>query len=48
MRVVVSEFVSLDEVMEDPGGTRHCEHGGWTFRHAVPELETVGNDELFA
>jgi dihydrofolate reductase len=30
-RVVVSEFVSLDGVMEDPGGAEGTEHGGWTF-----------------
>jgi dihydrofolate reductase len=31
-RVVVSEFVSLDGVMEDPGGAEDFEHGGWTFK----------------
>ena len=31
-RVVVSEFVSLDGVMEDPGGAEGSEHGGWTFQ----------------
>ena len=31
-RVVVSEFVSLDGVMEDPGGAEGFEHGGWTFQ----------------
>jgi dihydrofolate reductase len=30
-RIVVSEFVSLDGVMEDPGGSESFEHGGWTF-----------------
>jgi dihydrofolate reductase len=30
-RIVVSEFVSLDGVMEDPGGAEDFEHGGWTF-----------------
>jgi len=30
-RIVVSEFVSLDGVMEDPGGAEGFEHGGWTF-----------------
>jgi dihydrofolate reductase len=28
---VVTEFVSLDGVMEDPGGAEGYEHGGWTF-----------------
>jgi len=30
-RVVVTEFVSLDGVMEDPGGAEGFEHGGWVF-----------------
>jgi dihydrofolate reductase len=30
-RVVVTEFVSLDGVMEDPGGSEDFEHGGWSF-----------------
>jgi dihydrofolate reductase len=30
-RVVVSEFVSIDGVMEDPGGAENYRHGGWTF-----------------
>jgi dihydrofolate reductase len=30
-RIVVTEFVSLDGVMEDPGGAENFEHGGWTF-----------------
>jgi dihydrofolate reductase len=31
-RIVVSEFVSLDGVMEDPGGSEGGKHGGWTFK----------------
>ena len=31
-RIVVTEFVSLDGVMEDPGGAEGFKHGGWTFR----------------
>ena len=30
-KVVVTEFVSLDGVFEDPGGAEDYEHGGWTF-----------------
>jgi dihydrofolate reductase len=30
-KIVVTEFVSLDGVMEDPGGSEAFEHGGWTF-----------------
>jgi dihydrofolate reductase len=30
-KIVVTEFVSLDGVMEDPGGAEGYRHGGWTF-----------------
>jgi dihydrofolate reductase len=29
--IVVTEFVSLDGVMEDPGGAEDFKYGGWTF-----------------
>jgi dihydrofolate reductase len=31
-RIVVTEFVSLDGVMEDPGGSEHSKLGAWTFK----------------
>ena len=30
-KIVVTEFVSLDGVMEDPGGAESFKYGGWTF-----------------
>jgi dihydrofolate reductase len=30
-RIVVTEFVSLDGVMEDPGGAEDFKYGGWSF-----------------
>jgi dihydrofolate reductase len=30
-RIIVTEFVSLDGVIEAPGGGEDYEHGGWTF-----------------
>ncbi len=30
-RIVVTEFVSLDGVMEAPGGGENFKYGGWTF-----------------
>ena len=30
-RIVVTEFISLDGVMEDPGGAEDFEYGGWSF-----------------
>ena len=29
--IVVTEFVSLDGVMEDPGGSENFRYGGWSF-----------------
>jgi dihydrofolate reductase len=31
-RIVVSEFVTLDGVMEDPGGAEKSPYGGWAFK----------------
>ena len=31
-RIVVSEFVTLDGVIEDPGGAEGFAHGGWAFK----------------
>ena len=30
-RIVVTEFVSLDGVIEAPGGGEDFKHAGWTF-----------------
>jgi dihydrofolate reductase len=32
-KLVVTEFVSIDGVFEDPGGAESYEHGGWTFEY---------------
>src|SRR5207237_2917843 len=32
-KLVVTEFVSIDGVLEDPGGAEDYEHGGWTFEY---------------
>ena len=44
----VTEFVSLDGVMEDPGGAEGFEHGGWSFEHSTDESMKYKLDELFA
>ena len=36
-KLVVTEFVSVDGVFEDPGGAEGYEHGGWTFEYARGE-----------
>ena len=45
-KVVVSEFVSLDGVVEDPGGAEDFAHGGWTFKFdRGPEGDKFKMDE---
>jgi dihydrofolate reductase len=36
-RIVVTEFVSLDGVMQDPGGAEDFKYGGWSFEFARGE-----------
>ncbi len=36
-RIVVTEFISLDGVIEDPGGAEGFEHGGWSFKFNDPD-----------
>ncbi len=47
-RLVVSEFISLDGVITDPGGAEGTAQGGWSFRHPTPEGERIKYDELMA
>jgi dihydrofolate reductase len=45
-KLVVSEFITLDGVIEDPGGSEGSKQGGWSFRHAAPEGQQFKFDEL--
>jgi dihydrofolate reductase len=36
--LIVSEFITLDGVVEAPGGEPTHPHAGWTMPHGVPEL----------
>src|SRR3954466_10433523 len=36
-KIVVTEFVSLDGVLEDPGGSEDFKYGGWSFEIARGE-----------
>ena len=48
-RIVVTEFVSLDGVMEDPGGSEDFERGGWAFDYSRgDEGEQFKLDETMA
>ncbi len=48
-KVVVTEFVTLDGVFEDPGGAESFEHGGWSFKFDRGEDgDGFKRDELMA
>lgn len=47
-KLVVSEFVSLDGIIEDPGGAEGTPQGGWTFRFPAPEGQQYKFEELQA
>ena len=48
-KLVVSEFITLDGVVEDPGGAESFEHGGWSFKFEQgPEGEQYKLDETLA
>jgi len=53
MRIVVTEFITLDGVIEDPGGGEGSPYGGWAFQFDQGEdggkfklEETLGADAL--
>ena len=52
-RIVVTEFISLDGIVEDPGGDSDYKHAGWTFKidqgEAGPKFkfeETMNSEAL--
>lgn len=46
-KIIVTEFITLDGVVEAPGGneTPHP-HGGWQFQYRAPEIGKYKVDEL--
>ena len=44
--LIVSEFVTLDGVMEAPGGEEGHPHSGWVFDFAGPQQERYKLDEV--
>jgi dihydrofolate reductase len=46
--LIVSEFVTLDGVMEAPGGEEGHPHTGWVFDFMSPEQERYKLDEVLA
>lgn len=47
-RIVVTEFVSLDGIFEDPGGAEGYKHGGWTMAFNNEEFMKFKTEELMA
>ena len=48
-KLVVSQFVTLDGVVEDPGGAEGFERGGWAFQfERGPEGDQFKLDEVMA
>jgi dihydrofolate reductase len=48
-KVVVSQFVTLDGVVEDPGGSEGFDRGGWAFKFdRGPEGDKFKLDEVMA
>jgi dihydrofolate reductase len=47
-RVIITEYLSLDGVMQDPGGSGEFEHRGWTIPYWNDELAKYQSDQLFA
>ncbi|MEV0381484.1 dihydrofolate reductase family protein [Nonomuraea sp. NPDC050643] len=45
-KLVISEFVSLDGVMEGPGGEPGFRHSGWVLEHFTPEHDACRYEEL--
>src|SRR5260370_15066984 len=47
-KLVVSEFVTLDGIIDDPGGADGTPHGGWSFRFPTPDGQKLKWEELQA
>jgi dihydrofolate reductase len=46
-KIVVSEFVTVDAVIEDPGGSEGFDRGGWAFKYERgPEGDQFKLDEV--
>jgi dihydrofolate reductase len=46
--VVAAEYVTIDGVMQDPGGVGEIEHGGWSSEYFDDELAKYQSDQLLA
>ncbi len=46
-KIIATEFITLDGVMEDPGGAEESKHGGWSGQYWNAEAQQYKFDELF-
>lgn len=46
-RLVVTEFITLDGVIEDPGGSEGTKHGGWGRKFSSNDTMKLKFEELF-
>jgi dihydrofolate reductase len=46
-RLVAAEYVTIDGVMQDPGGVGEIERGGWSSPYWNDELAKYQTDQLF-
>jgi dihydrofolate reductase len=46
--VAAAEYVTLDGVMQDPGGVGEIDHGGWSNPYFNEELAEYQTEQLFA
>src|SRR3954447_17340203 len=48
-KIVVTQFVSVDGVIEDPGGSEDWDRGGWAFKYdRGPDGDKFKLDEVMA
>ncbi len=47
-KIIISEYVTLDGVMEDPGGGDQSKYGGWSLQFWNEQAMKFKYDELFA
>jgi dihydrofolate reductase len=46
--VVAAEYITIDGVMQDPGGVGEIEHGGWSSEYFSDEVARYQSDQLLA
>ena len=47
-KIIVSEFLTVDGVFEDPGSAKKLPHGGWSIQHFNEEYGQFKSEELFS